>query len=125
MLQCPKCRADMRPVTHESIQVDRCTRCGGLWFDLLEHEDLRSVDGSERIDSGDTRLAGKQDVQDKAFCPHDESRLTRMVVAGQPHIWYEMCPVCHGAFFDAGEFSDFKEHSFAESIFKRGRKRAL
>ena len=125
MLQCPKCRADMRPITHESVEVDRCTRCGGLWFDILEYEDLRSMDGSERIDSGDARVGARLDDQAKAFCPNDGSRLTRMVVADQPHIWYEMCPVCHGAFFDAGEFSDFKERSFAEAILKRGRKRDL
>lgn len=83
------------------------------------------MEGSERIDSGDARNAAKRDGQEVAFCPHDGSRLTRMVVAGQPHIWFEMCPVCHGAFFDAGEFSDFKERSFAESIFRRGRKREI
>ena len=40
----------------------------------------------------------------------------QMVVAGQPHIAYESCGVCHGVFFDAGEFRDFREETFGERL---------
>ncbi len=39
-----------------------------------------------------------------------------MVVAGQPHIAYESCGFCHGVFFDAGEFKDFREETFGEKL---------
>ena len=32
----------------------------------------------------------------------------------QFHIKYESCPSCFGAFFDAGEFRDLKEHTVIE-----------
>jgi Zn-finger nucleic acid-binding protein len=31
----------MEVVRFEDIEVDRCVRCGGLWFDALEHEELK------------------------------------------------------------------------------------
>ena len=57
-MQCPKCSAAMEKVVHEGIEVDRCTGCGGLWFDMLEHEDLKALalgelhglGGSQRIE---------------------------------------------------------------------------
>ena len=39
-MNCPKCGEMMELVTHESINVDRCPGCGGMWFDLFEAEDL-------------------------------------------------------------------------------------
>ncbi len=42
--------------------------------------------------------------------------MLRMVVNGQPHIRYEACPVCYGTYFDAGEFTDFKEESLTDLI---------
>jgi Zn-finger nucleic acid-binding protein len=98
-MNCPKCQGSMRTVDHEEITVDRCTKCGGLWFDLLEHEDLKGKSGSERIDSGDPAQGRKHDDQAKVMCPIDNVRMIRMVDAAQPHIWFESCPVCHGAFF--------------------------
>jgi hypothetical protein len=34
----------------------------------------------------------------------------------QTHIHYEVCPSGHGAFFDAGEFKDFKVESLMDFI---------
>jgi Zn-finger nucleic acid-binding protein len=39
-----------------------------------------------------------------------------MVDAAQPHIWVESCPVCHGTFLDAGEFTDLKERGLRELL---------
>jgi Zn-finger nucleic acid-binding protein len=115
----------MRTVDHEETTVDRCTKCGGLWFDLLEHEDLKGKPNSERIDSGDPAQGRKHDAQGRIMCPIDNVRMIPMVDAAQPHIWFESCPVCHGAFFDAGEFTDFKERTLIEMFRGRKRKRPL
>jgi hypothetical protein len=42
--------------------------------------------------------------------------MLRMVVNGQPHIWYEACPVCYGTYFEAGEFKDFKSENFMDTV---------
>jgi Zn-finger nucleic acid-binding protein len=44
-----------------------------------------------------------------------------MVNAAQPQLWVETCPVCRGTFFDAGEFTDFKDYSLKELFRDRRR----
>jgi Zn-finger nucleic acid-binding protein len=123
-MECPKCQARMEVVQFEDVEVDRCVRCGGLWFDVLEQEELRERAGSEAIDTGPTWQAAMHDVQEKVLCPIDGALMVRMVDAVQPHIWVESCPVCHGTFFDAGEFTDFKEHTIGELFRRRRSERA-
>ena len=119
-IRCPKCGAPMGKVTFASIVVDRCTSCRGLWFDAREHERLKELEGSEEIDPGPPEgaaprkeeAAGPGDA--KINCPVCHTRMIRMADHRQPHIHYESCTVCHGCFFDAGEFRDYKEHTVAE-----------
>ncbi len=113
-MECPKCQAQMEVVVFEDIEVDRCVRCGGLWFDVLENEDLRKRAGSEAVDTGPTWQAAMHNVQGNVFCPRDGTLMARMVNAARPQLWVETCSVCHGTFFDAGEFTDFKDHSLRE-----------
>ena len=122
-MECPKCDAHMEVVRFEEIEVDRCVRCGGLWFDMLEDEDLRRLTGSEAVDSGPAWMASMHDSQAKVYCPVDGALMIRMVDAAQPHIWVESCPACHGKFFDAGEFTDFKELTIAEALRRHPRER--
>ena len=114
-MQCPKCAAAMAKVTFEGVEVDRCTGCQGLWFDMLEHEDLKALSGSEAIDTGSAEAGRKHDAQRRITCPVCAQPMIAMVVAGQPHIAYEACTVCYGVYFDAGEFTDFRVETFAES----------
>ncbi len=40
-MKCPKCGSDMHEEPlHEKIMIDRCTRCGGMFFDRGELEDI-------------------------------------------------------------------------------------
>ena len=108
-LTCPKCESAMEKVEYESIVVDRCRSCKGLWFDNLEHEKLKLLEGSEAIDTGDPAVGKKYNRVDRIDCPVCHEPMVRMVDPKQRHIWYESCPVCSGVFFDAGEFEDFKK----------------
>jgi Zn-finger nucleic acid-binding protein len=123
-MECPKCQARMEVVRFEDVEVDRCIRCGGLWFDALEHEELRRRAGSEAIDAGPTWQAPMHDVQGKVFCPVDGTLMVRLVDAAQPQMGVESCPMCHGTFFDAGEFTEFKEHAIGEFLRRQPPRRA-
>jgi Zn-finger nucleic acid-binding protein len=124
-LQCPKCRAVMAPVVFAGVEVDRCTGCGGIWFDLLEQEDLKRVKGSEAIDTGDPGVGRQFDRVGLIRCPVDAEPMVRMVDKGQPSLWLESCPVCYGMFFDAGEFADYKAERVRDLVFRHRRKRPL
>jgi Zn-finger nucleic acid-binding protein len=114
----------MEVVRFEDTEVDRCVRCGGLWFDRLEHDLLKRRAGSEAIDTGPTWQAAMHDVQQRVFCPVDGVLMARMVDAAQPPIWVECCPTCGGTFLDAGEFSELKEHALAELLRQQRSERA-
>lgn len=114
-MQCPKCGGEFKQDRFGDVEFDRCGGCDGLWFDAFEHEALRSEAGSEAID--DSPKAGKTGATaGTRICPRCIVKMIDMVVATQPHIRYESCGVCHGVYFDAGEFRDFREETFGETV---------
>ncbi len=115
-LICPKCESAMEKVEYQSVVVDRCRDCGGLWFDNLEHEKLKLLEGSESIDSGDPEVGRKYDKVDRIRCPVCHTAMVRMVDPKQRHIHFENCTACSGVFFDAGEFADFKKEDWLDSL---------
>lgn len=124
-MQCPKCDADMERVIFESVEVDRCTRCQGLWFDASEREDLLKKRGAESIDTGNADEGREMNRIDRINCPRCHVRMVKMVDARQHHIWYEGCAMCGGSFMDAGEFRDLKAYTvvdFFRDLFTRTRR---
>ena len=124
-MYCPKCNSSMEPIKFQDIEIHKCTGCQGIWFDNLDHELLKSMKGSEAIDTGDPKDGAEFDQVDDYNCPRCHGKMVRLVDNEQPHIWYECCHSCFGAFFDAGEFSDYKNRSvvdFIVDLFVRERK---
>ena len=39
-MRCGKCESEFETLDFRCTAVDRCTGCKGLWFDLLEKEDM-------------------------------------------------------------------------------------
>ncbi|MBW4493132.1 MAG: zf-TFIIB domain-containing protein [Oscillatoria princeps RMCB-10] len=116
-MTCPKCAGNLEAVLHANIEVDRCGNCKGIWFDSLEAQALKKIEGSESLDIGDTQTGSKYNEMGNINCPKCHTKMTKMVDLNQPHIWYEKCPVCYGIWFDAGEFKDYKEEDVTD-IFK-------
>jgi Zn-finger nucleic acid-binding protein len=111
----------MNPVKFEEIEVDRCASCHGLWFDAHEDRMLRARKGAGAIDIGAPAAGAARDTQRKMHCPKDGTPMVRMVDREQTHVWFESCSVCHGSFFDAGEFRDLKGRGLGD-FFRRMRK---
>jgi Zn-finger nucleic acid-binding protein len=124
---CPKCGSPMQAVVVDEFAIDRCDGCGGLWFDLREHErmaDSSAVDAAA-VDTGDASRGAEQNARRDIDCPVCHVRMLKLSVPDQLHIKYESCPVCFGAFFDAGEFRDYAKRSVGEQArgFFRGFRR--
>lgn len=122
-MNCPKCKAVLETVTVASIEIERCSGCQGLWFDMLEEEELRAH--ASEVDTGDPSVGRRHNTVDRIVCPKcpADQPLIRMVDPAQPHIWFESCTVCYGRFYDAGEYRDFAEFTLSD-WFKRLRPRA-
>lgn len=108
-MKCPKCDGEMEKVEYHQIEVDRCTWCRGLWFDMLEHEHLKKLVGAEAIDTGDADVGAELDEKRNINCPVCKTPMIRMAHDDIPGLHYEACTTCYGVFFDAGEFKQFKE----------------
>ena len=115
-MNCPKCSAAMETVEFEKIEVDRCSACRGLFFDAREAEKLKAIPGSEAIDVGRAEVGRVQNTNDRIRCPRDTTPMLRIVDPRQSHIHLETCPVCQGMFFDAGEFTDWKNETLMDVV---------
>lgn len=113
-MNCPKCESMMETVTFNSLTVDRCTECKGIWFPESEHKELKAMDGSESIDIGSPQIGKASDQIRTIICPVCSITMDGVDDAFQPHIHYESCPRGHGVYFDAGEYKDFKEESLTD-----------
>ena len=116
-MDCPKCDSIMEAVTFNSITVDRCTQCLGIWFDKIEYKDLKKMKGADAIDTGPSKLGQEYDSMKNVRCAVCEDAMERVHASFQPHLHYEICRKGHGAFFDAGEFKEFaQEGSLADFV---------
>jgi Zn-finger nucleic acid-binding protein len=115
-LSCPKCSGAMEEITLGETAVDRCTRCGGMWFDLMEQHRLRAMSGAEKLDTGSAERGRKMNEQTKLKCPRCHNPMSHQRDTDHREIEYEYCSVCNGSFFDAGEFKQYAHHTVLERI---------
>lgn len=117
-MQCLKCNADMSTRAVEGVEVDQCAGCGGLWFDLREHDYLREKRGAAvvSLDSGDPTQSAAQNEKRDIACPRCGVGMVKLSHHEQTHIDYEQCATCGGAFFDAGEFDDLRGLTLGERV---------
>ena len=113
-MRCPKCRSDMEQIENQGTEVDRCTICGGLWFDAGELELMRNKQAAIAIDTGDPGTGKQSNSIDSYRCPRCSGAMLRVADPRQRHIWYETCSACNGSFFDAGEFRDLSELTISD-----------
>ena len=114
-MNCPKCKAEMELVQIYGIEIDRCTRCKGIWFDQLEQSQIKSARGSYKADIGHKAIGEHYNAIRDIQCPRcnlpmQEDELKR----GRMPIQIEICPECQGSYFDAGEFRNFAEPTILE-----------
>ncbi|MEE4282895.1 MAG: zf-TFIIB domain-containing protein [Pseudomonadales bacterium] len=108
-MNCSKCGGVFEEIEYSGIKCNRCVSCQGILFSMLDHEHLKGIEGSESIDIGDAQVGKQYNSVHRIACPECATRMIPMVDRDQPHIWYEACTFCYSVFFDAGEFTDFKE----------------
>ena len=44
-MQCPRCDGSLKENTFESVSIDTCDKCGGVWLDSGELEQLTRKEG--------------------------------------------------------------------------------
>jgi len=115
-MKCPKCLGNMDAIMFDEVEVDRCTGCYGLFFDHLERETLRKIEGAEILDIGDEFVGAKFNEILDVPCPKCGIRMEHVVHTEPLEIKFECCPDCKGTFFDAGEFRDYLDDEIYEQF---------
>ena len=116
-MDCPKCHGEMKGVKIGVVEVDHCEGCGGMWFDVLEHEELKEMKNAGKLlDTGDAAQGKINNAEREIKCPKCEALMVGMTFHDQPHITYEMCSLCGGMYLDAGEFMDSTKLTLSETL---------
>jgi len=115
-MRCPKCSNDMEKFEHDSVEIDRCKICKGLWFDAGESDFLRNKEAAAAIDTGDPQRGKQTNEVDRYRCPRCDGGMLRKFDPQQTNIWYEECTSCRGSFFDAGEFVDVSQRTISALV---------
>ena len=120
-MQCPKCEGEMELVSYNKIEVDRCTSCGGLWFQPEELRNLRDDIwmADYIIDTGNKAEGKKANLMKEYPCPECGDTMLQEFDEEQPHITYESCPNGHGTYLDSGEFTDLVRKTFWDKFKRR------
>jgi Zn-finger nucleic acid-binding protein len=119
--KCPNCRIEMihamlRSHYNDPVELHQCPKCGGLWVE--DHDIYRvKLDGGKQIDDIDSAFLGKFEkgvpLKDMLLCPTDEIPLikpNKNMFPVSPSVIAEMCPTCHGVWFNYGSFSSYEKN---------------
>ncbi len=118
-MKCPKCKKELsEKIKIGDVKIDRCSKCGGLWF---EKDELRLAKDKEAPEAKwvDFEIKDKSlnwfhfDLwKDKMkfklkkgikYCPIDKAPLYQ-VNYGETLIKIDVCGICFGIWLDKGEF---------------------
>ncbi len=109
-MDCPKCRKRLETVTIGGVRVQRCTRCGGTWYDKNElrvlkdkesRGDYRWIDFDLWKDAGKFRARRQQ----RYSCPRDQLPMATVHYGGSS-IAVDICSQCEGIWLDKGEYEE-------------------
>ncbi len=107
-LICPKCLSDMAEVEHESVKVDICPGCRGLWLDKGELAELRGAmedlpAAPDSIGAGDHYLEATTYI-----CPRCSGSFDTFEFSPGTGLYIDRCQDCQGIYLDAGELAKIK-----------------
>jgi Zn-finger nucleic acid-binding protein len=93
---CPKCDTGLFIARLESVEIDYCERCRGVWLDAGELEQLAGSPLPDFQHQPGVVPAGK-----KHLCPRCDVSLEEITAPG--NLTLDKCPRGHGLWFDAHE----------------------
>jgi len=93
---CPRCGVPMYVVERGGETLDTCRKCGGIWFDPTELDDLVGKGSAvELLISISDQLKGEG-----LLCPDCDRGMVTKEVYG---VYVDHCTDCKGVWMDAGE----------------------
>lgn len=111
-MDCPVCKEAMIVLEYESVEVDYCVACKGIWLDAGEIELLF---GDEEACAAFLTIGGPADAKGEKprRCPMCNAKMTKEATESEPPVLFDNCPYGDGLWFDKGELQQILSHTQA------------
>ncbi|OFV80915.1 MAG: hypothetical protein A2Y78_13565 [Acidobacteria bacterium RBG_13_68_16] len=100
-MDCPICREPLIVAERQSIELDVCPWCHGLWFDVGELELLAGKLGRS-LELGETAFEPTATEEKARRCPRCDRAMDKVLVGVSGRLMLDRC-AAHGFWFDHGE----------------------
>lgn len=100
--RCGKCGGTFKAHLTEGMILDRCTQCDGIWMDHFEIQRLIGEQSEAPTINPSAPFNRAPMDAIRGSCPIHRVGLIGYEVPGKP-AFLEICPHCHGIWFDQGE----------------------
>ena len=110
-MECAGCKGEMQELELDGVMIDRCERCGGVWLDAGEADDLvkKTPTPREALQKKKLELLRQWKVAavdprevDRA-CPRCDKNLLRVNYKDIPGLQVDKCQDDCGMYLDKGE----------------------
>lgn len=98
-MNCPRCKSILSKQTYKGVEVDRCSRCKGMWLDYHELDELEDTVMDDDDEKG---MVMFRSFQGDLHCPVCDSGM-QMFNYRAFELELDYCPSEHGFWLDAGE----------------------
>lgn len=109
-MNCPVDKEPMLIVEYDSVEIDYCAACGGIWLDEGELEILLGHVEADAVALTGGRAQSKERAR---RCPVCNKKMLKETTPSEPPVTYDRCPRAHGLWFDQGELVDVVKHGCA------------
>jgi len=118
-MDCPVCKEPMVVLEYESVEVDYCLSCEGLWLDAGELELLFGDAQAchDFLNAGNPADAARGEKARR--CPICAKKMAKAVTGGETPITYDRCRQGDGLWLDGGELAEILKHGAASQTDER------
>jgi hypothetical protein len=121
-MNCLRCQVNMKKAERDGVLIDVCPECKGIWLDGGELDMLKAGERKQvpeiLADARREIIAERSHLlQVVGMCP--KCQRAHIEVTQRDGVELDVCPYCHGAFFDDGEMEQLRtrEHkSFKQAL---------
>jgi hypothetical protein len=120
---CPACRNSLIVVEYKQIELDYCTQCRGVWFDVNEVELLLK---SLNLDSESGKFASIYHLPEAKIselgrkCPVCRKKMRKVHLGDEHGIAIDVCNNKEGIWFDGGEVVHMIKEAAERSVEGKG-----
>jgi len=115
-MKCPIDNIELNKITYEDVEIDSCEKCGGVWLDKYELEQIQDIklnDYKEELSKipdyvGKSILMSKTKDNPPVNCPKCNRQTERREYGYCSQIYIDSCINGHGVWLDKDELKDLE-----------------